>query len=286
MIDLCLSVACSTLIFIIFKLFATYNVETLFAIIINYITACSVGLIVYGQSVPITSLPEKTWFFPAMALGILFIVVFNLMAKTSQDLGVSVASVATKMSLAIPVLVGVWLYNETLSALKITGIILALLAVYYASVKPGSHFRSKGLLLPALVFLGSGIIDVCIKYFQDGLVTEVEFPIFSSGVFAAAAITGLVFIGTTRTKRLFSFGIRNILAGVVLGVPNFFSIYFLLRALNTPSLNSATIFTLNNVAIVMCTTLLGIALFKEHISKTNWAGIGLAVVSILLVALF
>jgi len=286
MIDLCLSVACSTLIFVIFKLFATYKVETLFAIIINYITACSVGLVLYGQSVPIASLPEKTWFFPAMALGVLFIVVFNLMAKTSQDLGVSVASVATKMSLAIPVLAGVWLYNETLSTLKIAGIILALLAVYYASVKPGSHFRSKGLLLPALVFLGSGVIDVCIKYIQDGLVAEVEFPIFSSGVFAAAAITGIIFIGTTRTKRLFSFGVRNILAGIILGVPNFFSIYFLLRALNTPALNSATVFTLNNVAIVMCTTLLGIALFKEHISKTNWAGISLAVVSILLVALF
>lgn len=286
MIDLCLSVACSSLIFVIFKLYATYKVETLFAIIVNYITASSVGLILYGQSFPIASLPEKIWFFPAMALGILFIVVFNLMAKTSQDLGVSVASVATKMSLAIPVLVGVWLYNETLSALKITGIILALLAVYFASIKPGSHFRYRGLLLPALVFLGSGVIDVCIKYIQDGLVTEVEFPIFSSGVFGAAALTGLLFIGTTRTKRLFSFGIRNILAGVILGVPNFFSIYFLLRALNTPALNSATVFTLNNVAIVMCTTLLGIALFKEHISKTNWAGIGLAVVSILLVALF
>lgn len=286
MLDLLLSVVCSSLIFVIFKLFATYKIETLFAIIINYVTACSVGLILFGQSIPLTTLPEKSWFFPAIALGILFIIVFNLMAKTSQDLGVSVASVATKMSLAIPVLFGVWLYNETLSVLKIAGIILALLAVYYASVKPGSNFRSKGLLLPALVFLGSGIIDVCIKYIQDGLVTESEFPIFSAGVFAAAALTGFVFISVTRAKRLFSFGHRNVLAGVILGVPNFFSIYFLLRALNTPALNSATVFTLNNVAIVMCTTLLGIALFKEHISRTNWAGIGLAVVSILLVALF
>ncbi|MBT8236930.1 MAG: DMT family transporter [Bacteroidia bacterium] len=286
MLDLCLSVACSSLIFIIFKLFSTHKVETLFAIIINYIIACSVGLLVFGQSVPLTTLPGKPWFFPAVGLGILFIVVFNLMARTSQDLGVSVASVATKMSLAIPVLIGVWLYNETLSMLKIVGIILALLAVYYASVKPGSNFRSKGLRLPALVFLGSGIIDVSIKYIQDGLVAEAEFPIFSSAVFAAAALTGFVFISTTQSKRLFTFGKRNILAGIILGVPNFFSIYFLLRALNTPALNSATVFTLNNVAIVMCTTLLGIALFKEHISKTNWGGIGLAVISILLVALF
>ncbi|NND15042.1 MAG: DMT family transporter [Eudoraea sp.] len=286
MIDLCLSIAFSSLIFVIFKLFGTYKVETLFAIIINYITACTVGLLVFGQTIPFSTLPEKSWFIPALALGMLFIVVFNLMAKTSQDLGVSVASVATKMSLAIPVLIGVWAYNEQLSGLKVAGIILALLAVYYASVKPGSHFQNKGLILPALVFLGSGIIDASIKYIQNGLVTESEFPIFSSGVFAASALTGIVFVGITRTNRLVSFGFRNTLAGIALGIPNFFSIYFLLRALNTPALNSATVFTLNNVAIVMFTTLLGIALFKEHISKTNWLGIGLAVVSILLVALF
>ncbi|MGB5360713.1 MAG: EamA/RhaT family transporter, partial [Eudoraea sp.] len=50
--------------------------------------------------------------------------------------------------------------------------------------------------------------------------------------------------------------------------------------------NSASIFTLNNVAIVMFSTLLGIVLFKEKISPKNWGGILLAVISIILVAFF
>jgi len=79
---------------------------------------------------------------------------------------------------------------------------------------------------------------------------------------------------------------RNILGGVALGVPNYFSIYFLLKALQHDSLNSASVFTINNVAIVMLSTLLGIIIFKERLSFKNWAGIGLAVISILLVALF
>ena len=285
MIDLLLSIGCSSLIFVIFKLFKTYGVETLYAIIINYITAYTVGLLVQGQWQGFAELPGKPWFLSALALGVLFIIVFNLMAKTSQDLGVSVASVATKMSLALPVLAGVWLYQEQLGLFKIIGILLALLAVYFASVKKATRWQRKSLLLPGLVFLGSGIIDVAIKYIQNFLVTSPEFPLFSSSVFGAAALTGLLFIGLREPKRYVQYGTKNVLAGIALGVPNFFSIYFLLRALNTPELASATVFTLNNTGIVMCTTLLGILLFQEQLSRTNWMGILLAIVSILLVAL-
>ena len=76
------------------------------------------------------------------------------------------------------------------------------------------------------------------------------------------------------------------LGGIALGVPNYFSIFFLLKALENNSLNSASIFTINNVAIVMFSTILGILLFKEQLSFKNWGGIALAIVSILLVALF
>lgn len=285
MIDLLLSIGCSSLIFVIFKLYKTYGVQTLYAIIVNYITACAVGLFVQGQWIGFSDLPAKPWFLGALALGVLFIIVFNLMAKTSQDLGVSVASVATKMSLAIPVLVGVWLYQEQLGPFKILGIILALLAVYLASVKKATRWQRSILLLPGLVFLGSGFIDVAIKYVQNFLVESSEFPLFSSSVFAAAAVTGLLFVGLRKPRYFLRFGARNAIAGVALGVPNFFSIYFLLRALNTPKLASATVFTLNNTGIVMCTTVLGILLFQEKLSRTNWMGILLAIVSILLVAL-
>ena len=78
---------------------------------------------------------------------------------------------------------------------------------------------------------------------------------------------------------------KNVLGGICLGVPNYFSIYFLLKALQHPMLTSASVFTINNVAIVMLSTLLGILLFKEVLSLKNWLGIGLAIISIVLVAL-
>ncbi|WP_373517679.1 EamA family transporter [Pricia sp.] len=287
MIYLALSILSSSFIFVVFKLFTRYKVETLFAIVVNYVVACSVGLFFYKGDVSLFEIPKKPWFLGTVALGLLFILVFNLMAATAQRLGVSVASVATKMSLAIPVLFGVAVYHEVLGPLKIIGILLALVAVYFASAKDKAiSVRKASLLLPLSVFLGSGIIDTSIKYIQEFHVKEDDYPIFSATVFAAAAVTGIVFIGIKSLKKPIKISIRNVLGGIALGVPNYFSIYFLLKALQHDSLNSASVFTINNVAIVMFSTLLGIVLFKEHISVKNWTGIGLAVVSIVLVAFF
>ncbi|SDL45471.1 EamA family transporter [Kriegella aquimaris] len=287
MLNLALSILFSTLIFVVFKLYSIYKVETLYAIITNYVVASSVGFFFYKGTIQIETLPEKPWFWGTLVLGVLFIVVFNLMAATSQKVGVSAASVATKMSLVIPVLAGVLLYNELLSGFQILGIVLALAAVYFASVKETSIALLKSsLILPLLVFLGSGIIDASIKFIQAIHISESEFPLFSATVFASAAFTGILFIGFKSIRTPLRVNFKNILGGIVLGILNYFSIYFILKALQHPSLNSAAVFTINNVAIVLFSTLLGIILFKERLSTKNWGGIVLAVISIALVALF
>lgn len=287
MIDLALSVLSSTLIFVAFKLFDVYKVQTLYAIITNYVVACLVGLFLYEGNVNVAQLTSTSWYWGPIALGVLFITIFNLMAKSTQVSGVSVTSVATKMSLVIPVVVGVVIYKEELSLLQIIGIVLALLAVYLSSQKEkGITINRKDLLLPLLVFLGSGIIDTSIKYFEEEHLTDQEIPIFSSMVFGCAALTGLIFIGIKSFKTPLRVNFRNILGGIALGVPNYFSIFFLIRALRSDMLNSAAVFTLNNVAIVMLSTVLGILLFKERLRPKNWSGVALAVLSIVLVALF
>ena len=146
---------------------------------------------------------------------------------------------------------------------------------------------NKGhLWLPVVVFLGSGVIDTSIKFIQDGFLENDEYPIFSSTVFGAAAVSGAIFLVATQSKKRFAFNFKSVLGGICLGIPNYFSIFFLLRALNHETLNSASVFTINNVAIVLFSTLLGILMFKEQLSTKNWLGVGVAVISIVLVALF
>ncbi len=283
---LILSILCSSFIFVIFKLFDQYGVNTTYAIIINYLVACTTGILLYSGPVTWEELPNKPYFLGCAFLGVLFIAVFNLMGKTSQKLGVSVASVATKMSLVIPVLFGVILFKEELSNGKILGIVLALFALYFSTFKEDKgKVDAKDWLLPIGLFLGSGLIDAAINYMRTLQVPEEEFPVFSSLVFFFAATTGILFMLFQSKKQRPKLRWNDILGGIVLGIPNYFSIYFLLKSLEVAKLNSATIFTTNNVAIVLFSTLLGIVLFHEKLTLKNWLGLGIAVLSIILVVL-
>ncbi|MAO08671.1 MAG: hypothetical protein CL596_08170 [Alteromonas sp.] len=287
MTALLLSILSSTLIFVVFKLFSRFKVNTLQAIVVNYFVACGTGLLLYDGEIVLQKIPEYPWFLYALALGSLFIGIFNLMAWTTQRSGLSVVSVATKMSVVVPILFGLLYYGESLGAIKLVGILLALVAVYLASVKTksGLPIDRKNILYPAMVFLGSGVIDTSIKYLENTYVENNEVPLFSSTVFFSAAVIGISILFIQKIRGVFIFQWKNLLGGIALGVPNFFSIYFLVQALKSEVLESSGIFTVNNVGIVMFSTLLGIVLFKEKLLWKNWLGIVLAVISIYLVAL-
>ncbi|MCH2488614.1 MAG: DMT family transporter [Flavobacteriales bacterium] len=287
MIYLLLSVISSTLIFVVFKLYDQFKINTLHAIVVNYFVACICGIIGYNGSIEVAKIPQYDWFYYTLGLGALFIIVFNLMAITTQRSGLSVVSVATKMSVVIPVVFGLVYYHESLGFIKASGIILALVAVYLASIKTkdGLTVRKRNIIFPLLVFLGSGIIDTSIKYLEDSFVAANDVPIFSATIFSAAATIGVMVLVVQKIRGAFQFRWKNILGGVVLGIPNYFSIYFLVLALRSGVLESSGIFTVNNVAIVMLSTLTGIVLFRERLLRKNWIGIVLAVISIFLVAL-
>ncbi|MFC4632458.1 EamA family transporter [Dokdonia ponticola] len=287
MIYLLLSIASSCVIFVVFKLFARFKVNTLQAIVFNYLTASTLGVLLYEGPFTTSSIPQQDWFSSAVALGFLFILIFNLMAITTQRSGLSVVSVATKMSVVIPILFGIFYYKESLGVLKASGIIIALIAVYLASVtsKEGIPFKKTNLIFPALVFLGSGIIDTSIKYIEEKYLSEGDLPIFLTTVFGTAGIVGLLIIGSQLLRKRFTFKVKNILAGICLGIPNYGSMYFLVKALRNDAFDSSTIFTINNVGIVMISTLIGITLFTEKLHLKNWIGIALAVISIILVSL-
>jgi drug/metabolite transporter (DMT)-like permease len=287
LIYLLLSIASSTVIFVVFKLFDRFKIDRLQGIVVNYVVACICGLIATQRSLPLQEIPDRQWFPYALVLGLLFITIFNLMAITTQRSGLSVVSVATKMSVVIPVLFGLVYYRESASFIKLTGITLAVVAVYLASIKSkeGLRIARSNLIFPLLVFLGSGIIDSSIKYLEESYVAEDEVPLFSATIFAAAGLLGLFGMAFARIRGRLRLQLRSIVGGVALGIPNYFSIYFLVLALRSEILESSGIFTVNNVAIVMVSTLIGIILFGERLTMKNWVGVALAVISICLIAL-
>lgn len=286
MIYLVLSITASTLLFVLFKLFGKYKINSLQAIVVNYITAGFIGLLNSKIEVSFHNISHAPWLFGAVVLAFLFIINFNVMALTAQRNGLSVVSIASKMSVIIPVIFGILIYNETTGVKKLIGMFIALVAVYLTSLKKSTKgVAYKDLLLPFFLFLGSGIIDTSIKYIETTHVSKNGIPLFTATIFFTAFILGLIHLGVKKLKGQFAFSLRNIVGGIILGIINYYCVYYLLKALQHNTLESSTIFTINNVAIVTLSTLIGLLLFKEHISKTNWIGIALALTSIILVTL-
>lgn len=287
MIPLALSILSSSVLLVIFKYFDRFKIHTFQAITVNYIVATGLGFLMTSATLHPTQIIAKPWALSAFILGSSFICVFYLMALSSQKVGVAVSSVANKMSLVIPVTAGFILYNESLTGLKIAGILLAILAVTLVSIRKadGVALEKKYLFLPVLIFLGSGYLDTFLKYVQNTQLSNGEIEIFSASLFLTAALIGSIIL---LTKRLFQGSIfqpKSIVAGIALGIPNYFSIHFLLQALDLPNLESTVVFPINNTGVVLLSTLLAILLFAERLSKLNWIGISLAIISIALIAI-
>ena len=285
MFYLLISICISSFLFVIFKLSDVLKVNTFQAIVVNYFVAAVLGFYLSNNSVSFQEIPNQPWFIGAFLLGIMFILVFNVMALTSQKNGLSVASVSSKMSVVIAIVFGVWYYEESLGFIKLLGILLALIAVYLTSVKEKKETTVKqvSLLFPILLFFGSGAIDTSLKFIETRFVEEGGVPLFSATIFGCAFILGMIILLYQIIRGAFRLEFKNILGGILLGVPNYFSIVYLLKALSTDGMESSTAFTLNNVGIVILSTLFGLFIFKEKLIWKNWLGIVIAIVSILLV---
>lgn len=285
MIYLVLSILFSTSLFVIFKYFELFKVNTLQAIVVNYVVAFLLGMFSANTFNQLESIPTQPWVYGAMFLGLLFVTIFFVMAMTAQKNGVSVASIAGKMSVVVPIIFGIILYNESVTVLKVVGIIIALVAVYLSSVKEEKSTQQAGLLFPVLLFLGSGVIDTTLKYVETNYVTNNDVDFFSGSLFGFAAVFGLLILVFKQFVSKGKFELKSIVAGIALGIPNYYSIVFLIKALQNKNFESSTLFTVNNVGIVIVSTIVGLLLFSEKFSTKNKIGVALAVLGIILVTI-
>ncbi len=290
MIFLIGSILFSSYLTLAFKMCGRYNVNLFQAVVVNYLACVITGCLVDG-SVPFTRANLRSnWIGYAVAMGVLCIILFNIIGFTAHRIGVSVASVANKLSLVIPFLFSIYLYNEAATAFKISGILVALFAVvltcYPSKQGAGEEKKiSSGLLIfPALLFVGSGLLDTLIKYTEHHFLNESNKNTFIITAFFVAFLLGLLVLlvqllrGKTRLQP------RALLAGVLIGVPNYFSMWFLVKVLKEYSANSSAIIPINNMGIVLVSAVAAGLLFKERLSGLNRIGILLAIAAIALIA--
>ena len=286
MIYLLLSILSTSVIFITFKVTERFKTNLIKLITVNYLVAALLGFSFNRHSFSISEILFSKWIPFAFTIGLSFIVMFFLIGYSIRKSGITVTTIAGKMSMVIPILFSMLYFSERTTFLKTSGLILATAAVLLSSYRPLDKKKNFMLvLLPILIFFGSGTTDSLVKYAQNHYVSNSMGLLFSAFVFSSALIIGLIFIAFRPKSISNTITVSELTGGTILGIANFGSLYFFILALNSSKLDSSIVFGLNNSCIVLLSILIGSLIFKERISKINFAGIILAFIAILILML-
>ncbi|WP_167607550.1 EamA family transporter [Maribellus sediminis] len=280
MIYLAASVLSSSMIYVVFRIAKNYDCRLTPLITYNYLAATLLGLLLFQPFRESAIEDTINWMPFGIFLGVLFIAMFFLIGTSSQKAGITITTLANKLSLVFPVLFSLFYYNESITTLKYIGLAGAFVAIALTVYK--KDLRKSNLLLIALpltIFFGSGLVDTLVKFVQAEKITTTEASAYTTLVFFVAFLCGLV-IQLISGKNQIRIHPPTLLLGILLGVVNFGSLYFIIMALNHTGLKSSLVFALNNMLVVAFTAVLGTILFKEKLNKINFAGIILAIISL------
>ena len=127
------------------------------------------------------------------------------------------------------------------------------------------------------MFAGQGISDSIFNDFAQKFPNEGGY-LFFMVLFFMATVSGILILAGKSFKQRKPLQLKNIFWGIVFGVPNFFSLVFFLKAL--VNMESSIVFPLVSMGVVVSSSLIGLFLFKEKLSKSNWIGILLSLCAI------
>jgi len=279
----------STGIFLIFKFLDRFRVPSFPVIVINYLFATLLGVLLTPTRHGFQRAMGSDWLVPGLVIGFLFIVMFFLVAHSSARAGISVTTVAGKMSVIFPIVFFFFFYpGDTITLAKGAAIITALAGVSLTVIHPERMKTDRTVvLIPLLLFVGMGLVDSLVKYAQHRFVDNEETALFSASLFFMAFITGVLVIPFRRQSAGAFGSLKAWIWGGALGAVNFGSIYFLVRTLNYgnppgTAFDSSVVFGVNNTAIVALSVLAGYVVFSERLLPVNWIGIGLSVLALIL----
>lgn len=277
MIDIILAIALPVFSVVLFKEFDKHKVNTLHAIIFNYLGAIIIGLFLFVTPSQLIDLPKSPYLWQSILIGFLFLFNFYIIARTAQLRGVSFATFANKMSIGIPILITVLWYNELVSVSKTIGIFLTFLAIFFITRnKKSKDNNSKLIWLPLAVFVFTGIAETIINvtqkdYFKDS--SEIGLFVITSFLFSF--LFGIIILISQLKKITF----RSLVAGLVLSIPNTLGVYFFVKCLNS-SVDSTSILPVLHIGSLVLSIFIGYVIYKDKLTVINWIGIAVAFIAI------
>jgi drug/metabolite transporter (DMT)-like permease len=279
MLPLFLTILCSTSIALILKHSDTKQGEPIVLLAGNYLTAGVIGLLL--MLLKDTSYSVETFIFGAL-LGLLFVASFFAFAKAVAAAGTALATISSRLSVIIPIVFSIILFDEEPSAFKLFGFLftgITFVLFYFSLLKQSNSSNKKGkYYLLLFVLISIGINDFSLKVFKDTR-PETDEPFFVLIIFFFAFIYSMLFIVLKKIR----IDKTTFITGVGLGVPNVFSTIFLLAALS--QLPAILVYPAINIGIILFTAIGAYTLWREGMNKPGIAALISGVLAILFLSI-
>lgn len=280
MLFLILSIICSVTVGVLFKVSRQFSGSSIQIVAWNYVFALIFCYFFFSPDLKDfgTSAPWKIY----VPIGILLPTVFLFLAASIKQVGIVKTDAAQRLSLFIPIIAAWLLFKEDFNILKILALLIGFPALLLILAKPSQNTKNKWLY-PALVLLGFGVIDILFK--QIALYTTLPYTTSLFVVFGIALLIMIAAVIYDVIVAKVQLSVKNILFGGLVGVFNFGNILFYLKAHKAFSENPSTVFAGMNMGVIVLGSLVGIFVFKEKLTKMNFAGVFLALIAIILIVI-
>jgi len=277
MFSLVLSILCSAAVSIVMRAAQKHTRNNISMLVFNYVMctafACFFTVLDTGSLIPAGS---GAPFAVGLGLinGCLFLAAFILLQYNISNNGVVLASTFMKLGVLVPTLAAVIFFGETPTGMQIAGFVLALAAIILINGRKEDNAASAKIMLIILLAAG-GCADAMAKVYEvfgtEGLKSHFLLLTF---------LTALVLCVITARIKGQTVSRKDVLFGLILGVPNYLSSRLLLISLGSvPAVIAYPTFSVVTIIIV---SLVSLVFFRENLSRRQWTAIGIILLALAL----
>lgn len=221
-------------------------------------------------------LPQGDGFGLTLGLGIvngaIYLISFVLYQHSVKRNGMVLSSTFMKLGLLVPIVVSLLVFRQIPALWQVFGFVIALAAILLLQSKGKDGAFSFGLILLLITGGGANAMSEIFEEVGDPARSS-QFLLYT---FLAAFVMCLLFTLYKKERP----GRASLFYGFLIGIPNYFSARFLLLSLNSlPAVVAHPTYSAVSVCMVSG---LGVLLFREHLTKRQWLGMVLILISLVL----
>lgn len=274
MIFLLLAVFSSAMVSIVMRLSSEKITANLSMLAVNYLICSLLG----AGYTRFDLLPRIPGFSVTLCLGlvsgVLYLAGLVMFQSNTRKNGIVLSSVFMKLGLLVPIAASVLLFRESPTVSQIAGFCIAVFAIVLINLKKDSGCKTFGFGLIVMLLLSGGA-DVMAKFFDVYGPPSLS-SLYLFYTFATAFVLCLVLVVRNQERP----GFREFLYGTLIGIPNFFSAKFLLASLTR--LPAVVVYPSFSVGTMLIVTMTGVAVFRERLSKVQWAALAAIILALVL----